>query len=148
MSRAGNPVGERGFTLIELATVVLVIGVVATIAIPSFLSIGDRGHDAAARTGVRSMSRVHSGTQEEGSQATTIEALEAIGFTRSPSIEYGLCADPAGVTAAFAARHVESDLVWLVVGQGRLVEVRAEDVTAALVARAECPDADAIDTAA
>lgn len=44
---------ERGFTLIELMVVVLIIAILTAIAIPSFIALRSRGQDASAKSNLR-----------------------------------------------------------------------------------------------
>jgi type IV pilus assembly protein PilA len=72
---------EGGFTLIELLVVILIIGILAAIAIPAFLSQTSKASDSAAKTQVGTMQTTletyaseHSGSFVGG----TLAELQAI----------------------------------------------------------------------
>jgi type IV pilus assembly protein PilA len=69
---------ERGFTLIEILVVILIIGILAAIAIPSFLDQKTKAYDASAkemaRTGLQA-AETYATDHEDTYKGISVEAL-------------------------------------------------------------------------
>lgn len=65
---------DTGFTLVELVVVMIIIGIIATIAIPTFLQQKRQAHETAAKSDVEEIAKEVVGFYVEGAGALTLAA--------------------------------------------------------------------------
>ena len=125
--------GEGGFTLIELLVVILIIGILAAIAIPSFLNQKSKASAAQAKELVRTMETTAEtlATDNNGSYSNTTEAeLEkaenTIKFAVSTKEAYASKAEVTGGGTGYVvgAKSVPSGATFIITKTGTGVVTR------------------------
>jgi len=107
---------EQGFTLIELLVVIIIIGILAAIAIPVFLSQRKKGFDASLKSDLRNI-------------ATAVESMYTDNPTWQTSTQYGTWApvNPNGsIGAGFGQNWSEAtEDLGIRLSQGNAASIRA-----------------------
>ncbi len=117
VSRRAPAGDDQGFTLIELGIVVVIIGILVGIAIPTFLGVRDRANEAAAKsrvvTALKTQKTYFADTQQYTADTAILEGIE-------PSLEFSGAAvlgkvyikDAAGTHVVMGSKGGDGRCYW------------------------------------
>jgi prepilin-type N-terminal cleavage/methylation domain-containing protein len=110
---------NKGFTLIELMIVVVIIGILAAIAIPKFNQVSKNAKEAEAAPVLRQMCTLsETFLDQNGTAAASIADLNSVGFQAPADAKYYSFAFAAGVGTATTLDATQADTRTINCGTG------------------------------
>lgn len=105
---------DAGFTLIELLVVIIVIGILASIAIPVFLNQRSKGYDVAAKSDLRNLAGFEEIYLSDANSYGNIAQIQALEPTLNVSDRVTLAVIRFDQVMGYclSAKHRDSSLTW------------------------------------
>lgn len=111
--------GQKGFTLIELMIVIAIIGILAAIAIPQFVTYRQKGYNTQAKGELKSF---YTACQAYFADKPTVTDCntDLVSATFQPSSAVTITTTPGQTMVGAKAKHDAGPITYEIVGSGNI----------------------------
>ena len=107
---------EKGFTLIELMIVIAIIGILAAIAIPNFVSYRQKSFNSAAQSDLKNAVTAQEAYYVDEDTYSDYATLGVTGWEQTAKVTFSATGSTTGYT--MTALHTSGNETWTVTGPG------------------------------
>jgi type IV pilus assembly protein PilA len=113
--------GQKGFTLIELMIVIAIIGILATIAIPQFVSYRQKGYNTEAKAELKSFyTACQAYFSDNAPSDCSLSMVSSLFIAQAPSVQITVPAGSGTSMVGTTANHQAGTVTYTIGSNGNI----------------------------